>query len=461
MKSHSISRRLIATVLLVELASALAVTGVALAHERHIRFHALEETVKGRADSLLGAVQDSDDYDTNVMLDGTERNLPKADLYEASDDEGHLLGRSANWAGDEAGKHDDGFSQLRLHGQRYLLFRHLGVRVVDPGQNGGTRYQIHIAYAAPENRVLHEVAEAVSFYALTSFLVLLATGLILWWLLTRELAPLHELATQATRVSVDSWDFTPSEQVLATHELAPLATALRTVLTGLEASFTQQERFVSDAAHELKTAAAVVKSSLQLMTMRERTAEEYRAGLLRSQRDCERMEEIVARMLALARAGAAGQPTLAPQSSSMAQMVSEIAEQLQPIAEVHNIAIRIRIEDRLATAPLEPEELRLLCSNLLLNAIQYSPADTTISVTVTPYSELRVEDQGHGIAPEVLPHVFERFFRGDASRSRETGGAGLGLAICKAIVDRVHGEISIVSSSAGTTVSVRFPAAPA
>ncbi|SNT26502.1 Signal transduction histidine kinase [Granulicella rosea] len=449
---------MIAIVLVVEFASALAVTGLALAHERRIRFRALEATIRGHADSLVGAVQDSDDVSTKVMLDGTQKTLPKADLYEVRDEHGALLGRSERWS-DEVPPElaPDRYAEFQLNRQTYMVLHHDGVRVVDPGTTGGGQtHLLHVTYASSEAHIRHEIAEAVSFYALTSLALLLATGLILWWLLTRELAPVHELATQATRVSVTSWEFHPSDRVMATDELAPLAKALGAALTGLEASFTQQERFVSDAAHELKTATAVVKSSLQLLSMRERTAEEYRAGLLRSERDCERMEEIVARMLALARVGASAQPLPALRTCSVVKVLREVAEQLQPIAEVREIALRLEIEDRLSTAPLDADELRLICSNLLLNAIQYSPNETTITATVT-HSGLRIADQGHGIAPEALPHVFERFFRGDASRSRETGGAGLGLAICKAIVDRVQGEIAIASSSAGTTLTVRFP----
>src|ERR1700682_1761726 len=98
MKPYSLTRRLIATVLLIELVSALCVTGVALLYERHTHFHSFDILLRGRADSMLGAVQDAEDLNDNVMLDGTEIYAPTDDIYEVKDDRGRLLGRSANWA---------------------------------------------------------------------------------------------------------------------------------------------------------------------------------------------------------------------------------------------------------------------------------------------------------------------------------------------------------------------------
>jgi signal transduction histidine kinase len=112
---------------------------------------------------------------------------------------------------------------------------------------------------------------------------------------------------------------------------------------------------------------------------------------------------------------------------------------------------------------IDPEQLQLLCSNLLLNALQHSPAGSVVQAVVKhdgTSAELTIEDAGEGIAPEDLPHVFERFYRGDPSRSRNTGGTGLGLAICKAITSRWQGTIEIASDlGVGTKVSARFPAA--
>jgi signal transduction histidine kinase len=472
-RPYSIARRLIATVLLIELVSALCVTGVALFYERHVHFRAFDILLRGRADSMLGAVQDAEDANDNVMLDGTEISVPPDDVYEVIDAGGRVLGRSANWQGSAAPgakksirpeSHSDGteaFFQTELQGGTYRVIRLAGLRIVDPGdKGGGIRRYVTVYYGSSERRVWRAVLRSVSFYAISSLLVLASTGILMSWLLNRGLAPLRELAAGAARVSVTSWSFQPPEQARMTSELAPLVFALESLLRGLEHSFEQQKRFVGDAAHELKTGVAVVKTSLQLLDMKERTAEEYRAGLERCLTDCERMEGIVAQMLTLARVEENDAARPVSLRTEVFECLQEVALELKTMAEIHAIAIQIHGEGSL-TVNAEAEQFKLLCTNLLMNAIQHSPADSTVTVNVTQkgrQAEVKICDQGEGIAPEDLPHIFDRFWRSDPSRSRKTGGTGLGLAICKAVVDKFGGTIEIRSQAkAGTTVLVRLP----
>jgi signal transduction histidine kinase len=230
----------------------------------------------------------------------------------------------------------------------------------------------------------------------------------------------------------------------------------------LQASFSQQRRFVSDAAHELKTAVAVVKSSLQLLAMRQRTPEEYAAGVEVSLVDCERMEEIVARMLTLARAEHIATAEPADSTADLAAAAASAVQQFQSMAEVRSVNLTFTADES-AFVQLSSDECLLLCSNLLLNALQHSPPRTEVKMllqTELGWAELRVEDQGDGVDPALLPHVFERFSRGDPSRSRNTGGTGLGLAICKAIVDKAGGAIALESDPGhGATAVVRLPRA--
>jgi signal transduction histidine kinase len=271
----------------------------------------------------------------------------------------------------------------------------------------------------------------------------------------RGLAPLHALAAEADRVTVDSWNFVPPPRARMVKELAPLTTALETVLARLERSFAQQRRFVGDAAHELKTAVAVQKSSLQLLALKQRTVEEYESGIERCLLDCERLEEAVGKMLTLARLET---PAPSPSTATdLAESLRKVADLLQPMAELKRQRIEISAAEGVIV-DIEPEQLQLLYSNLLLNALQHSPAGAAVRVVLSSDGELTIEDDGDGIAGEDLPHVFERFYRGDPSRSRNTGGTGLGLAICNAIVSRYHGSITIESQPrAGTRVNVRFP----
>jgi signal transduction histidine kinase len=461
MKSYSITHRLISTVLLIELFAALSLSTAAMLYERHQRFHSFDIMLRGRADSLLGAVQDAEDKNDNVMLDGTEVNLPAEDVYQVHDASGRVLGHSPNWSGPgssllaaKTGK----FLRVHVNGIYYRALRIEGLRIVDPGdKGGGIPRRVSIFYGSPIDGVWKDIWRAVAFYAITSLSLLAVSGLLIFWLLNRGLAPLRELATEAAGVSVNSWNFLPPQRARMIRELAPLTLALETVLTSLERSFMQQRRFVGDAAHELKTAVAVLKSSLQLLTLKQRTAIEYEHGIERCQMDCDRMEEAVGKMLTLAQVET-NTESLSPHfETNLAQTVRQVAEQFESMAELKRLRILVSAEDAVMV-DIEAEQLQLLCSNLLLNALQHSPAGSAIRAMVRQNGELVIEDDGDGIAAEDLPHVFDRFYRGDPSRSRNTGGTGLGLSICKAIVTRRQGTIEITSElGMGTRVMVRLP----
>jgi signal transduction histidine kinase len=467
MKSHSIARRLIITVLLVELIAAVCVTGMAWFYELHSHFRSFDILLRGRADSLLGSVQDAEDPEDNVMLSKSDVDVPSEDIYEVRDEKGRLLGRSPNWGGaspEILATRSDGYFNLAVNGRHYRSLLLHGLRVVDPGdKGGGVPHHVTIVYGSPTTRVWNAVLRAVEFYAVASFVLLIVTGLVMAWLLNRSMAPLRALAAEAEGVSVNAWRFSPPEEARATKELAPLVNALEATLQRLERSFFQQRRFVSDAAHELKTGVAVVKSSLQLLGIKQRTAAEYQAGLERCEADCGRMEEIVARMLTLARMeNEIARPATTVHSTDISEVLRQSAEQFSSMAELRGVIVDLPAQES-QYVTLTTEECMLLISNLLLNALQHSSRGTRITASAQENShmvEVRLEDQGDGIPSEALPHVFERFYRGDPSRNRNTGGTGLGLSICKAIVDAAGGEITIHSTvGIGTTVVLRLPAA--
>jgi len=468
----SIALRLIAAVLAVELVSSLLVGFLSLGYERHIHFLVFDTMLKGRVDSVLGAVQDSDDARDDLMLDKADLHLPKEDIYEVYDAKGRLLGRSPNWQGTDgppelAPHGHERFWEVELNGAQYRVLVKRGSRIVDPGEHdGGKLRHVTVVYGSPTARLWSAIRAAVEFYAIGSILLLAVTGPLIAWLLSRGLLPLRQLATLASHVSVDSWQFSPPASARDTRELAPLTHALECVVQRLERSFTQQRTFVSDAAHELKTAVAVVKSSLQLLGLRPRTPAEYQAGIERSLADTERLEDLVAKMLTLARVESGAQGAAAQAETDFAQCLAEAATELETVATLRRVRVDVDAPSGECRVPLTTEDCSLLLSNLLLNALQHSPAESNVrlSLAVKPEpdaaAELTVEDHGDGIDPAALPHVFDRFYRGDPSRTRSTGGAGLGLAICKAIVERAGGSIALASRPGeGATVTVRLPLA--
>jgi len=468
---RSIAFRLIAAVLAVELISSLAVILLSLGYERHTHFVAFDIALHGRADSVLGAVQDAEDAAANVMLSQADLHLPPDDIYEVYDQYGRLLGRSPNWPGlahtasTPSNTPHGNFFKMVLDGRHYRAIQIHGSRIVDPGERGGGKLrQVTIVYGGPTEHVWHAIRGAVEFYAAGSIVLLLVTGPLIAWLLHRGLLPLRQLAALAGQVSVDSWQFSPPASARLTPELAPLTQAIESVLERLERSFTQQKTFVSDAAHELKTGVAVIKSSLQLLLMKQRTPKEYQAGLERCLGDSQRLEEIVAKMLTLARLETV-QSSPGPQPAADLPDCLRLTENaLATFAALHRIQLVAAPPPQgVCLVPIAGEDCCLLLSNLLLNALQHSPPASMVEARLSMGSEvveLVIEDHGEGIDPEVLPYVFDRFYRGDPSRTRTTGGTGLGLAIARAIAERAGGSISIASQPGqGTTVTVCLPLA--
>jgi signal transduction histidine kinase len=249
-------------------------------------------------------------------------------------------------------------------------------------------------------------------------------------------------------------------------ELRPLAETLSAAIRGLKLSVDQQNRFLGDAAHELKTAVSIVHSSIQLLLMRSRNAGEYSSSLEAVLTDNVRVDELVNRMLDAARftEGKSEKVANSNPSTNLVEVSQHVLQRLQPILEAQNL--RVEMQGELQTSVRSSvDELDVLVSNLIVNAAQHSRDGGLVGLRVEAldgFVFLTVQDHGHGISPEALPHVFERFYREDASRSRETGGAGLGLSICKAIVEAASGTIEIKSTvGLGTTVRVKLPSATA
>lgn len=464
MRTSSLTRQLIAGVLLAELICAAVFSAVAIGHEMHGRRRAFDVMLRGRADSLLGAVQDAEDPEDNVIVDPAELILPRQDVYEVLSPSGRVVGRtpgaSPSLLAALSTPHALGYFSFEVGGERYRALRSNGVRVIDREENGGLRRPVTVLYAAPTRGLWQEAVEAVRFYVLAGALLLAVTGLALVWFLRRRLSPLQELAAIAGRVTSQSWDFVPPPEVLRTAELAPIAHSIDELLKGLRQAFERQRQLTGDAAHELKTSIAVIKSSLQLLTLSPRTAEQYEKGLEGVLVDTERMEDLSARMLALARLEEA--PAEQSETSELQTTVRTVADRLRPLAELKKVDLQVNAED-FGRVAMPADDADILCSNLIMNALQHSaPAGHVSAILHTNggVTELRVVDEGEGIPVAALPHVFDRFYRADRSRSRNSGGAGLGLSICKAIVERSHGTIQIHSTvGRGTEVAVSLPLA--
>lgn len=461
MKDQSLTRRAVVVALSAQLLCAAVLSTAALWHEFHTRMHALDVQIQGSADSLLGAVQDAEDVDANVTLDPAELKLPPRDVFAVYNQGGRLLGASPNAPAPLITRAEAGFREIRLPGEKYRIFQRDGLRVIDRAEYHGVglRRPVTLVYAVPEGHLRHEVFEAASFYIVT---ILLATGAMAFALpalLRRTLRPLADLATAAGEIEAPAFPFSPPASAVQLSELRPLTQVLNHSISRVRASFAREHQFVSDAAHELKTAVAVVRSSAQLLLLKRRSEAEYRDGLERVVDDIERLEFLIAQMLQLARFEEAGRGDVP--AINLAEVANEVAISLKPIADQRQVTVRVEGSSG-AHVRLRREAAEALLSNLLLNAIQHSrptflPVVVSVVQTTAETVVLSVTDGGTGISPEALPHIFERFYREDTSRSRQTGGTGLGLAIAKSVVDSACGRITVESTPGlGTTMQVTF-----
>ena len=278
------------------------------------------------------------------------------------------------------------------------------------------------------------------------------------WLVARAIKPINEIS--ATAVKISAGDLSQRINVdEAESELGQLAAVLNSTFARLEAAFAQQKQFASDAAHELRTPVSVVLTQTQTALARERDAASYKQTVEACQRAAQRMRKLIESLLELARFDA-GQEGLKRMRFDFGKTISDSIELVQTLAAERGVKIISEITPWEITG--DAERLAQVVTNLLTNAIQYNQPGGEVRVSMASpngLAVLEIADTGQGMAPEDLPRVFERFYRADQSRTG-AGNAGLGLSICKAIVEAHGGTIEVASViNDGTTFTVRLPLA--
>jgi signal transduction histidine kinase len=463
LKIHSLTRQTVGIVLVAQVLCAVTLSTAVIFHEAHTHLRTFDVRLQGHSDSLLGSIQDAEDADSSVQVDPSELRLPEEDVFAVYDQGGKLLGNSPIAPAELITKSQDGFRNVQFHGVRYRILQREALRVIDRAEFGksGLKRPVTILYASPETRVWHEIFESVRFSLLAIFLAAGITVAFVSFLLRRALRPLSDLAAAAGQISPPLLEFQPPASVLQIRELRPLSEVLSKAVQRLREAFEKEQRFVGDAAHELKTAIAVVRSSIQVLMLKRRTADEYAAGLERVLDDNVRVEGLVAQMLLLARLEEGSNSGVGGIDLGIAAQA--VVTKLQPLAQEQHLAFHLDCAPAMIVR-LSQERAQVLISNIVLNAIQHSQCGAAVAVRVYRQGKaaiaLEVTDSGSGIGEDALPHIFDRFYREDGSRSRNTGGTGLGLAICKSIADGAGATIQVASRpGAGTAVTVIFSVA--
>ncbi|MEV6673563.1 HAMP domain-containing sensor histidine kinase [Streptomyces sp. NPDC051162] len=286
------------------------------------------------------------------------------------------------------------------------------------------------------------------------------------------LRPLRRVAATATRVSelplhsgeVALHERVPDAEADPRTEVGQVGAALNrmlghvgSALTARQESETRVRQFVADASHELRTPLASIRGYAEL-TRRggEETGPATRHALGRIESEAHRMTGLVEDLLLLARLDA-GRP-LAHDELDLSPLAVDAVSDARAAGPDHKWRLDLPAEP--AEIRGDPARLHQVLVNLLANARTHTPRGTTVTARVReagPYAVLEIEDDGPGIPAELLPHVFERFARGDASRSRAGGGTGLGLAIVRAVVAAHGGRVGVDSVPGRTVFTVELP----
>jgi heavy metal sensor kinase len=350
---------------------------------------------------------------------------------------------------------------------------HYPVTVTD---RSGVRWYIGAVIVGERLTTMHETLASLRQVLLVTSALGLALALAGGWVLAgRALRPVDRVTAAAAAIATGDGTATSLGARLLVpptdDELSRLSATFNAMLDRLQASFRAQERFVGDASHELRTPLTAIRGNVDVLMRQARLGgrgldpSDLTAALDDIRRESDRMRRLLDDLLLLARADADAGNDLEGTAPIRRERVrlDEIATEAVRSAEALASGQLLELEaPRGVEVPGDPDRLHQLVMILLDNAIRHTPPGGRIRVAVaaTPDGRARVavRDEGEGIAPEHLPHLFERFYRADGARGRSSGGTGLGLAIARAICRAHGGEISVTSTpDQGATFLVTLP----
>ncbi|HHJ06406.1 MAG TPA: HAMP domain-containing histidine kinase [Anaerolineae bacterium] len=381
-----------------------------------------------------------------------DRRLPPGAFIQLRNLRGDVIQRSGNLGQTTLPLSSEGLKavqqgkiwqeKLSIEGEPFLIFSRPSII---QGQEPGIA-QIAISLAEP-TRYLNILRSVLLFIG--SIVVIAAFG-IGWILSGFALRPIHQI-TQTARAIGSERNFSRRVEHLGPNdEIGQLATTFNKMLAELETSYQQvaqaleaQKRFVSDASHELRTPLTTIKGNLALLRREPPISKADRFDALQDMgSETDRLIRLVNNLLILARADS--KTLLQTKSISLYPLLEDVYRQAKNLAPARSVTLTATK----TTVIANPDALKQVLLALVDNAIQHTPPDAEISLSAAvdgEYVHISVSDTGPGIDSAVLPHIFERFYQGDSSRSGQ--GTGLGLAIAKELAEAQSGRLSVKSQS--------------
>ncbi|HNX36323.1 MAG TPA: ATP-binding protein [Kiritimatiellia bacterium] len=312
-----------------------------------------------------------------------------------------------------------------------------------------------------ESDMRRTLQEVLAGFALSLPLAIFLSALGGFVVAGRSLAPVGAMAERARAITSESLDQrlpNPNEH----DELGQLATVFNQTLQRLQGSFDALKRFTADASHELRTPLTALRTVGEVGLREGHDPAVLRETIASMLEDAQGLNDLIEALLALARIESG---TLPRRRSPvrLAELMEEVCENLGILATENNQILELAVTPDLS-ATTDRLLLRQTLMNVLHNAIRYSPANSRIEMRAFRRNDsavIEIADQGPGIAPEFHQKIFERFFRIDKGRARESGGTGLGLAIAKLSVEHLGGSITVESElGRGSVFRVVLPSGP-
>jgi heavy metal sensor kinase len=350
----------------------------------------------------------------------------------------------------EGGAKNSDLFYTNIHGDEFRVLR-------TTIEANGKRYAVEVAtYTEDFDRAIDRFRKLL-YAAAPIFLALAALGG--YWMSRRALAPVDEIIRAARSIGVTSLSGRLAVPPTG-DELERLANTLNEMLARLEASFHRITRFTADASHELRTPVSVMRTNAEITLRKPRTESEYRDALSQILVESEKVSHLIEQLLDLARADS-GSAAFSMVRTNLNDALDKACRQASVLAE----AKQLRVTTHLPAAPTwiqgDPTALERLFLIFLDNAVKFTPPGGEIAVQLAANdgaAVTEIRDSGIGISAADIPHIFERFYQADRSRSRDNGGSGLGLAIGRWIAQTHGGDVAVESEpSKGSCFQVRLP----
>ncbi len=325
--------------------------------------------------------------------------------------------------------------EVRVNGEPYLLVVGASMRTVDDTINWFVKA---LALLIPSGVLLAAIAS--------------------WFMAGKALEPVAALGKAAREIGVSRLDRRLPVRGNG-DELDYLAEQFNETLQQLEKAVGEMKQFTASISHELRTPLAVLRGEAEIALMQSNSPEQYRRVLASQLEEFEKLTKMVNELLTLARAES-GEVAIAHDPVNLSSLAQSLIEQLEPVAASKNLSLSCDCDADMFVQGDDGWIERIIL-NLVDNAIKFTPSGGHVLVRVSQNGEHRfieVTDSGIGIEPEALPHIFERFYRADPSRSNRADGAGLGLSLVKWATDQHHASVEVDSTPGqGSTFRVKFP----